>query len=138
MKQQLLQRLEQLPGGGALCHSDFHPGNVVMTRQGPMIIDWMTACRGNPIADIARTVLIFRIAQAPAGSGVPPLLFAQMKEAFLAAYLDAYQARHPFAPAELEPWLPVLAAARLNERIAGEEEPLLHLAGAVQRTPVSG
>jgi Ser/Thr protein kinase RdoA (MazF antagonist) len=54
-----------------------------------------------------------------------------MKEAFLAAYLDAYQAHRPFAPAEIDPWLPLLAAARLNEQIAGEEAPLLHLVNAL-------
>lgn len=131
VKQQLLSRLGQLPGGAALCHSDFHPENVVLTAQGPLIIDWMTACAGNPIADIARTVLIVRVAQPPEGSDASAALFAQMKQAFLAGYLDAYQARRPFLPAEIDRWLPLLAAARLNERIAGEEASLRRLAGAV-------
>lgn len=137
VKQQLLQRLAQLPGGATLCHSDFHPENVVLTAHGPMIIDWMTACAGNPIADIARTVLILRVAQPPEGSDAPPALFVEMKQAFLAGYLEAYQMRCAFAPAKIDPWLPLLAAARLSEQIAGEEESLLRLAGVVERAAVS-
>ena len=50
MKSGILQRLELLPDGNALCHGDFHPDNILMSEHGPVVIDWMTATQGNPIA----------------------------------------------------------------------------------------
>jgi Ser/Thr protein kinase RdoA (MazF antagonist) len=38
-RSQALERLNQLPDGDALCHGDYHPDNVLMTRNGPIIID---------------------------------------------------------------------------------------------------
>lgn len=42
----------------SLCHGDFHPGNVVMSPTGPVIVDWFDACRGDAAADIARSSLL--------------------------------------------------------------------------------
>jgi aminoglycoside phosphotransferase (APT) family kinase protein len=47
--------LAELPDGTALCHGDFHPGNVLITPRGPVIIDWETATRGHPLGDVACT-----------------------------------------------------------------------------------
>src|SRR5215472_6858805 len=30
-----------------LCHGDLHPGNVMMTAEGPVILDWINATRGD-------------------------------------------------------------------------------------------
>ena len=38
--------LDRLPDGKKLCHFVFHPDRALMTSSGPVIIDWMTACRG--------------------------------------------------------------------------------------------
>ncbi|HEX6817560.1 MAG TPA: aminoglycoside phosphotransferase family protein, partial [Ktedonobacterales bacterium] len=35
-----LTQLQRLPEGNAVCHGDYHPDNVLMTRRGPIIIDW--------------------------------------------------------------------------------------------------
>lgn len=130
-KQRAQQRLAQLTGGDALCHGDFHPGNILLTAQGPVIIDWVTACRGNPVADVARTTLLFRIARAPVEDEALQAAIDQARQHFYAAYISAYQKRRPFASAHLDAWLPVLAAARLSEQIDGEEEPLLEMVGAL-------
>jgi len=126
-KQRVHQRLAQLTDGGTLCHGDFHPGNILLTAQGPVIIDWVTACRGNPVADVARTTLLFRIARAPVEDVTRRVAIEQVRQHFYTEYLSAYQLRRPFAPAQLDAWLPVLAAARLGEQIDGEEEPLLEM-----------
>ncbi len=41
-----------------LCHGDFHPGNIIMSGDGPVIVDWFDACRGDAAGDIARTSLL--------------------------------------------------------------------------------
>jgi aminoglycoside phosphotransferase (APT) family kinase protein len=43
-----------------VCHGDCHPDNVFTSSRGPTVIDWMTATHCNPVADVARTVLLFR------------------------------------------------------------------------------
>jgi uncharacterized protein (TIGR02172 family) len=123
-----LAALARLPDGDALCHGDYHPDNLIMSPRGPIVIDWTNACRGNPSADVARTVLMFRMAGLPPHMPAGQRLLVQFLRArFLAAYLRAYRGRRPCPDAELEAWLPVLAAARLNERIAPEEASLLRL-----------
>ena len=59
-RQQLLANPERLPDGRAVCHGDFHPGNVLITSRGTLVIDWMTACHGHPLADVARTMIILQ------------------------------------------------------------------------------
>jgi len=41
----VLTLIDRLPPGNGLCHTDLHPGNVIMTTDGPRIIDWACAVR---------------------------------------------------------------------------------------------
>jgi Ser/Thr protein kinase RdoA (MazF antagonist) len=43
LRSKALTALETMPDGDRLSHGDFHPGNILMTAQGEMIIDWMDA-----------------------------------------------------------------------------------------------
>jgi hypothetical protein len=36
----ILSLIERLAPGDELCHGDLHPGNVIMTADGPRLIDW--------------------------------------------------------------------------------------------------
>ncbi len=45
----LIDRLQQ-PGDG-LCHGDIHPENVIMTADGPRLIDWTFSIRGPAALD---------------------------------------------------------------------------------------
>ena len=47
--------LEQLPRGQALLHGDYHPLNLLMADDHPVVIDWPGASAGAPEADIALT-----------------------------------------------------------------------------------
>jgi len=128
LKQAVLHRLEQLPDGLALCHGDYHPGNLVMTSHGPIVIDWMSACRGNPVADVARTTLMFRMARVPEYYSAETQRAVELaRRSFYETYLSAYLTRRPFPVEEIEAWIPVLAAARLCEGIVEEEAELLKL-----------
>ena len=56
LKLRVLDLLHTLPDGNTLCHFDFHPDQVILTNDGPVVIDWMTARRGNSLSDVARTM----------------------------------------------------------------------------------
>jgi uncharacterized protein (TIGR02172 family) len=55
LREKALSTLAAMPDGDRLCHGDFWPGNILMTPRGEVIIDWLRASRGNPLADLART-----------------------------------------------------------------------------------
>ena len=72
--------LEGLPNGDRLCHGDFHPGNILGPWRQPVVIDWGGVTRGDPDADVARTLLVLRIrgAGAPPGTSLPLRLLIPM------------------------------------------------------------
>jgi uncharacterized protein (TIGR02172 family) len=134
-RRQLLTTLLRLPDGDAVCHGDYHPDNLIVSPRGVIVIDWLTATRGNPAADVARTVLLFRIAVLPEGMPAAKRIMTQLlRRAFLGLYLRAYRRLRPISDTEIAIWLPILATARLNERIPAEETALLRLAGAEANT----
>jgi len=134
-KERILKALERLPDGKSVCHGDYHPDNILMSARGPVVIDWMTTTCGNPIADVARTTLMFRVAVLPPYMGTVKRLMTQVfRRAFYSAYLRAYLELRPFPVGQIETWIPILAAARLNEGIAQEENQLLRLAGTEVET----
>ena len=65
---QVLERLKHLPADDHLCHMDFHPDNVMRTSNGWMIIDWMNARSGAPLADVARSSVIYQVSGPPPGA----------------------------------------------------------------------
>lgn len=44
--------------GNAVLHQDLHPGNVMCSPGGPVIIDWTNASQGDPAADVALSWII--------------------------------------------------------------------------------
>ncbi|MBN2386268.1 MAG: phosphotransferase [Anaerolineales bacterium] len=114
VKQAALTALESLPDGDRVCHGDFHPGNIQMTSGDPVIIDWIDATRGNPLADVARTSVL---ALGAAGSTQTSGGVKVFLHLFHAAYLRHYFRLRPGGQAEYRRWLPVVAAARLSENI---------------------
>jgi thiamine kinase-like enzyme len=52
-----LHEIEAPPelGRGRLLHMDFHPGNVILSPRGPVVIDWAIARAGEPALDVAMT-----------------------------------------------------------------------------------
>ncbi|MBF6599910.1 MAG: phosphotransferase [Dehalococcoidia bacterium] len=126
-----LRMLDALPDGARLCHGDFHPGNIIDTRAGPMIIDWPNATRGDADADHARTLLLLTLGEPPPGA---PLLVRYLTDSFRKLfawrYRRAYLARRsasglgPVDAGVLQRWFVVNAAARLAEGIDGERAKL--------------
>jgi len=129
LRQKALQALETLPDGDRLCHGDFHPDNVLLTSRGPVIIDWMTAVQGHPAADVARTRLLLSLGDPPPGSAFSLRLILLGRSLYVRSYLRYHQDRSPETVRLSSAYLPVMAAARLNEEIAPEREKLLKLVG---------
>ena len=50
----VLALIEHLTPDDVLCYSDLHPGNVIMTAQGPRLIDWLGAARSPAAYEIAQ------------------------------------------------------------------------------------
>lgn len=126
LRDKVLARLDILPDGQNVCHGDYHPDNVIITKAGPIIIDWMTACSGSPGADVARTSLILSIGAKRAGRQVNPIIRAAIN-LYLRTYLNRYQGFVPDIKKESARWMPVIAAARLNEDILPEREALIKI-----------
>ena len=122
-RQQALAALDRLPAGDKLCHSDFHPGNILMTPQGEVIIDWMDTTRGNPLADLARSTILALGAASTAQ--VPQMGVKVSLRLFHVIYLRGYFRLRPGGMSEYRDWLPVVAAARLAENIPELEQWLL-------------
>ncbi len=128
LKTRVVQVLDQLTDGTTLCHFDFHPDQVLITDAGLVIIDWMTAYQGDPIADVARTTVLFRVGQLPKASWLQRKLIDLGREQFYDAYLRRYLELDPRTTQDrINTWMIPVAAARLKEDIAGEREPLLDL-----------
>jgi aminoglycoside phosphotransferase (APT) family kinase protein len=53
--------------GGRLVHFDLHPDNVLLSRSGPVVIDWTNAHGGEASADVALTWLILETSAGPPG-----------------------------------------------------------------------
>jgi aminoglycoside phosphotransferase (APT) family kinase protein len=58
--------LPGMPGGGdRLLHLDFHPLNVIMSPNGPVVVDWPNARRGDPMTDVALTYALVACGRIP-------------------------------------------------------------------------
>jgi len=105
-----LRTLASLPDGDAVCHNDIHMLNVIVYEGGSMIIDWVLATRGNPLADVASAVLQLRFGEQPRGLA-GKLALDLGRAAFARVYRRRYLELRPGRQAELQRWeLPVAAA----------------------------
>jgi hypothetical protein len=48
----ILTLIERLRPGDGLCHADLHPGNAIMTADGPRLVDWTGVVRGPAALDL--------------------------------------------------------------------------------------
>jgi Ser/Thr protein kinase RdoA (MazF antagonist) len=125
-RERALAMLRELPEGDRLCHFDFHPGNVITDGKQLTIIDWPGACRADPLADVAATIVILRGGKTGPGTPLITRLFAPLgRKLMLAGYRRGYRSQGAIDEDRLGRWLFVLACVRLTYRIAGEEALLL-------------
>lgn len=94
-KERFLSMLSTLPDGDALCHGDFHGGNILFDGTKYFIIDWAEVSCGDPAADACRSYLDYALAQMN----------------YEKIYLEKYAARTGRSQQEVLAWLPVVAGS---------------------------
>lgn len=126
LRSKTLFALDTMPDGNRLCHGDFHPGNILVTAKGEIIIDWIDSSRGNPLADLARTtIILFGAAYCQTQGSLLKAFLGNFQNAYIAAYIRHYFRLSPGGKDEYNRWLPIVAAARLNENIPELEQWLI-------------
>lgn len=120
-KDKLKQYLHHLPDGNTLCHFDFHPGNIIIRDKEAFIIDWMTACIGDPNADVARTYLLFRYGELQHVNYFVNKMILILKKRIGRIYISNYQNDKNISNYDFEQWLLPVAAGRLSEWITVHE-----------------
>lgn len=60
-----LKLLDKLDNGSILCHGDFHPGNIFISEEDIIAIDFMNVCRGSFLYDVARTAYLLEYTPVP-------------------------------------------------------------------------
>ncbi|MCB1165799.1 MAG: phosphotransferase, partial [Leptospiraceae bacterium] len=109
-KNRIRNYLSLLPQGDRALHLDFHPENIIVAGDRKVVIDWMTAARGVPAADVAFTVFLLRDAELfPGISTLKRWFYETVRRFILKGYLSYYLKHSGLSMADLEVWrLPVL------------------------------
>ena len=98
-------RLEAMPKHNKVCHGDFNPSNIIISKDGsPYILDWSHATQGNASADVARTYLLFWLKGDISGAEL---------------YLDTFCKKSGTAKQYVQKWMPIVAA---SQSVKGNEK----------------
>jgi aminoglycoside phosphotransferase (APT) family kinase protein len=118
--------LAALPEGERICHGDYHPGNIIMDGERPVVIDWTAVRRGEPGADVQRSLLMLRLGEPPPTT---PWLLRQLikvgRGIVVGAYLGAYRRHGDIDMRQVDRWELPVAVNRLHENIVEERARLL-------------
>ena len=110
-------RLESMPKHNKVCHGDFNPSNIIIAEDGtPYILDWSHATQGNASADVARTYLLFSLAQDVEGAEL---------------YLNLFCEKSGTAKQYVQKWMPIVAASQSVKGNEHEREFLMNWVGVV-------
>lgn len=112
----LIIRLAKLPKKNNVCHGDFQPSNIVVTKDGTYYMtDWSHITQGNVYSDVAKTYL---------------LLGLNMSEELAEEYLSLYCEKGQADKNEILKWVPIVAAALLAKSREDERAYLLRWVNA--------
>lgn len=113
----ILALIERLPPGEGLCHGDLHSDNVIMTADGPVIIDWVATIRAPAAWDLGRCQVTFsELIYAP--DDVDPERPRALNAAIQAQYARLAGLTPEALTTAMAPWLPILRAFALADRIS--------------------
>lgn len=116
-KYELLQRLEGYSTHSKVCHGDYNPSNVIVKEDGSVaILDWAHVTKGNASADIANTYLLFII---------------DGKKDLAEKYISLISEKSKISRANIQRWIPIVAAVRLTYGNPNEEELLRNFINVV-------
>lgn len=105
VKTLLLKKLDSMIFEKKLCHGDFHLYNLILSENNVTIIDWVDSSAGDRRADVYRSYL----------------LYSQVSEELAELYMRLYCEKSGLSKDEIFQWAPIIAAARLSERVSSED-----------------
>ncbi|KKN35998.1 hypothetical protein LCGC14_0778110 [marine sediment metagenome] len=129
-KKEVIQHLEKLPDGNIICHSDFHPDNIIISKNKLFVVDWANACSGHPNGDVSRTYYIIKYGLSPSDevfmkkSFMHRFLYRTAKGRAAKIYLNHYLKLTIISLKEIRKWDLPTFAARLREGISLENKNL--------------
>lgn len=131
-RKKIADYIPALPAGNAFIHLDFHTENILMTADGPVVIDWMTAAKGVPAAEVAMMEFLHSHAELFPGSSKAQLAFYTAVRSFIyKSFLKNYVKITGFDTRDIAPWRIVALVLRLGLwNIASEKE---YLEGEIKR-----
>ena len=107
-KYDLLERLHGMKNHTKLCHGDFNPTNIIMSKSGKhYILDWAHGTIGNASADAAKTFLLFSL---------------EGKEGLAQKYLDLFSEKSGIPKTNIQKWIPIVAATQMGRGNKKEQE----------------
>ena len=113
LKERLIDKLNNIPEGDAICHGDFGPSNIILSESNiPYIIDWSHATQGNPLLDCAKTYLMLNL---------------RVSKEIGEKYLSLYCEKHQIKKENVLEYLPIVSAIQLVRRKESEKDILLNL-----------
>jgi hypothetical protein len=102
----ILALIERLRPGDGLCHGDLHPDNVIMTPDGPRLIDWIGVVRAPAAFDLAIShILLTELAPEVADDPERPRAVNAVMQSEYARQAGMSQAA---LTATIEPYLPIV------------------------------
>ncbi|MBL6449586.1 phosphotransferase [Fulvivirga sp. 29W222] len=121
----ILKLFKDLPDADRVCHNDFHQENIIFSKNGPVILDWQEALRGNPIADVVHAVLV-QEHPVPAPILKTSSYYFQLhnkyRKLFAKFYLQEYMKLTNTSSGQIRDWLIPVAATRLFTKVSMEEK----------------
>jgi len=105
-KENILNKLHSIKFEPRLCHGDFHPFNLILSKKNVNIIDWVDASSGDIRADVFRTYL----------------LYAQSHIELAEMYLQIYCNNTDLTRDEIFQWAPIISVARFTEKVSLQNE----------------
>jgi tRNA A-37 threonylcarbamoyl transferase component Bud32 len=129
--QRALKSLQATRGDDVLCHGDFHPMNIILASDGPVVLDWYKASSGDPALDVARTLMVINMVPVPGDHSGDSSAATGVRQAFSQAYQQRYGELDPACMQRVPAMLAPVAVARLATDISDNERAaLIRLLGA--------
>ncbi|MBS7526159.1 phosphotransferase [Fusibacter paucivorans] len=127
-RQNVIEIISQLPDGDSILHLDYHPDNIMSDGETATIIDWMTAARGVPAADVAATqYLLSEGEMIPGLNKAVRFTLEAIRKQICKYYMKAYKTATGMTDEEIAKWrLPFLIVRLGVWHIDSEIEVLQH------------
>jgi thiamine kinase-like enzyme len=105
--------IKELPIDNAICHGDFHPGNILVQDSTCYIIDWSGAYHSNFVTDIADTYLLMtHVPKIPGQSHLQHAVISFMGSYMAKIYLKEIMKLKEFSLAEFSKWTVIMSFLR--------------------------